>query len=339
MIVKVFAIHNYIKMGLSLTILIIGISIFPTKSTSLVAQQPLTVNDYMFSTMLINPAYTGSREVFTITGLARKQWVGIEGSPSVESISANTPLKRSKSSMGFNVMNEHYGVTNRTGLYYYYAYRIKVGDGKGGIGNRGRGPGVGKLSFGMSGGLDFRSSKWSDVNTSDPLNNDPQFYYDSGVKFEPNFGAGLYFNDNKYYAGLSVPRFLLWSDDPTEQTDKLSVRAGDMAYYLNAGAVFSLSRNLKIRPSFLLKWLPNSSFQADINANFVFYDRYTIGVTYRTVNTIVGLLQIYINRQFSFGYSYDYSFSELRGFSSGSHEIMLQYEFGFSIKSSNPRYF
>lgn len=336
---RIDELNNYLKLGLIHLSLTVCVLLYSGDNNSLYAQQPLSFNSYMFNTMLINPAYTGSREVFTINALGRKQWVGINGSPSIESISANSPLRRSKSSMGFNLMNEHFGVTNRTGFYYNYAYRIKVGNGRGGIRNRGRGPGVGKIAFGMSAGFDLRSSKWSEVSTSDPLNADPEFYYDSGVKFEPNFGAGVYFNNNKYYAGLSIPRFLSWSDNPQEQTNTLSAKMGDMAYYLNAGGVFWLSRMIKVRPSILLKWLPNSSFQADFNANFIFDDRFTVGVIYRTSNSVVALLQVYITRQFSFGYSYDYSFSELRGFSSGSHEIMLQYEFGFDIKSSNPRYF
>lgn len=331
--------HNYLKAGIFNLILGLGLFIFSSESNELCSQQPLIMNQYMFNTMLINPAYTGTRDVFTASAIGRKQWVGIHGAPTSQSLSVNSPLRRSKSSIGFNLMNESFGVTSRTGLYFNYAYRIKVGNGRGGIRNRGRGPGIGKVSFGMSGGFDLRYSEWSKVSTSDPLNADPEFYYDSGMKFEPNFGAGVYFNNDKYYAGLSIPRFLLWSDNPQEQTNQLSVRVGDMAYYIMGGGVFDLSHQVKIRPSILLKWLPNSSFQADFNSNFIFNEKYTIGITYRTINTVAVLLQVYFTRQFSFGYSYDYSFSELQGFSSGSHEILLQYEFGFDIRSSNPRYF
>lgn len=319
--------------------IMVGIFVIHAENGSLTAQQPMSFNQYMFNTMLINPAYAGSREVFTANGIARKQWVGIQGAPSVQSLSAHSPLRRSKSSMGFTIMSEQFGVTNRTGIYYNHAYRIKVGDGRGGIKNRGRGPGIGKISFGINAGFDLRSSKWSEVSTGDPLNADPEFYYDSGMKFEPNFGSGVYFNNNKYYAGFSIPRFLLWSDNPKEQSHNISFRMGNIAYYLMAGGVFDMSRNVKIRPSFLLKWLPNSSFQADINANLIFNEKYTFGLTYRTTKTIAALVQIYITRQFSFAYSYDYTFSQLQGFSSGSHEIMLQYEFGFNIRSTNPRYF
>ncbi len=332
-------IYNYFTHAIRAVLIVAYLFVLQPEEFSISAQQPLSVNQYMFNTMLINPAYAGSREVFTANAIAKKQWLGINGSPSIQSLSANSPLRRSKSSMGFAISSEQFGVTNRTGIYYNHSYRIKVGDGRGGIKNSGRGPGIGKLSFGMSGGFDLRSSKWSDVTTSDPLNGDPEFYYDSGMQFEPNFGAGIYFNNNKYYAGFSVPRFLLWSDNPKEQSHEISVRMGQIAYYAMGGAVFDLSRNVKVRPSLLLKWLPKSSFQADINANLIFNEKYTFGLTYRTTKSIAAILQIYITRQFSFAYSYDYSFSELQGFSSGSHEIMLQYEFGFDIRSTNPRYF
>jgi type IX secretion system PorP/SprF family membrane protein len=331
--------NNYLVTSWKVLIVYAMFFIANGNDSELKAQQPLIFNQYMFNTMLINPAYAGSREVFTANGIARKQWVGIKGAPSIQSISANSPLRRSKFSLGFSIGSEQFGVTNRTGVYYNHAYRVKIGDGRGGIRNRGRGPGVGKLSFGMSAGFDLRYSKWSEVSTSDPLNTDPEFYFDSGMKFEPNFGAGAFFNNDKYYAGLSIPRFLLWSDNPKDQSHELSVRMGELAYYLMAGGVFDLSRNVKIRPSFLMKYLPNSSFQADINANLIFNDRYTFGLTYRTTKSVVAIVQIYITRQLSFAYSYDYSFSELQGFSSGSHEIMLQFEFGFDIRSTNPRYF
>lgn len=339
MIMRKQASNKYIKFGFSGLVSLIVLLCTATLSTTVSSQQPLSYNQYMFNTMLINPGYTGTKEVFALTALAREQWIGIKGAPSVQSFSANSPLRRSKSSMGINFTNENFGVTNRTGFYYNYAYRIKLGDGRGGINNRGRGSGIGKLSFGMSAGFDLRYSNWSEVSTSDPLNADPEFFYNSGTKFEPNFGAGLFFNNDKYYAGFSIPRFLLWSDNPQEQSNQLSARLGDMAYYLNGGAVFDIGYKVKVRPSILLKWLPNSSFQADLNANFIFRDKYTVGFIYRTSQAFAALLQIYITRQFSFGYSYDYTFSELKGFNSGSHEIMLQYEFGFNIKSTNPRYF
>ena len=93
------------------------------------------------------------------------------------------------------------------------------------------------------------------------------------------------------------------------------------------------------RPSTLLKWTPHGTFQAELNTNFIFNDVFTIGLTYRTTKTALVLAQFYFNRQLNLGYSYEYSFSDLAGFSAGSHEFMIQYEFGFNVKTTNPRYF
>ncbi|RLD24047.1 MAG: hypothetical protein DRI54_06605 [Bacteroidetes bacterium] len=302
-------------------------------------QQPYTFNLYMFSPMIINPGYTGSHDVFTITGQARMQWVGIPGAPRSASISGSSPLKKSNAALGGYINSESYGVTNRTGINFSYAYKIKLRPRTGGLHNRGRGQGIGTLSMGLSGGFDLRSSRWSEINTSNPDIDDPVFTFDTGTLFEPNFGFGLFFNNDKFYAGFSVPRLLQYSDNPEEQTTQLSARVTEMAYYLNGGVLLVLSNEVKLRPSTLLKWTPHGTFQAELNTNFIFNDIFTIGLTYRTTKTALVLAQFYISRQFSLGYAYEYSFNDLAGFSSGSHEFMLQYEFGFNVRTTNPRYF
>jgi len=302
-------------------------------------QQPYTFNLYMFSPMIINPGYTGSHDVFTVTGQTRWQWVGIPGAPRSGSISGSSPLKKSNAAMGGYINYEKFGVTNRTGFMYSYAYKVKLRPRTGGLSNKGRGPGIGTLSMGLSGGFDLRSSRWSEVNTSTPDIDDPAFAFDTGTLFEPNFGFGLFFYNDKLYGGFSVPRLMQYSDNPAEQTTKLSVRVSEMAYYLNAGVLLILSNEVKARPSTLLKWTPHGTFQAELNTNFIFNDIFTIGLTYRTTKTALVLAQFYFNRQFNLGYSYEYSFSDLAGFSAGSHEFMLQYEFGFNVKTTNPRYF
>jgi len=320
----------------------IGVAVFGVLYfTSLQAygQQPLTFNLYMFSPMILNPGYTGSHDVFTVTGQARKQWVGIPGSPASASISASTPLRKSQAAMGMYINSETFGVTTRTGTYFSYSYKIKLRPRTGGLNNRGRGQGIGTLAMGLSGGFDLRSSRWSDVTTSSPDIEDPEFAFDSGTMFEPNFGFGLFFYNEKYYGGFSVPRILQYSDNPAERSTSLSARVGEMAYYLNGGVVLTLSNEVKLRPSTMLKWIPHSTFQAEINTNIIFNEVFTIGLTYRTTKTALVLTRFYFNRQFSAGYSYEYAFGDLVGFNTGSHEFMIQYEFGFNVKTTNPRYF
>jgi hypothetical protein len=78
----------------------------------------------------------------------------------------------------------------------------------------------------------------------------------------------------------------------------------------------------------------------DLNANAWFYDRFAIGVSYRTGDAVLGMAEIQINDQFRIGYAYDYTLTELTRYNSGSHEFMLRYELGFRRdKIISPRYF
>ena len=101
-----------------------------------------------------------------------------------------------------------------------------------------------------------------------------------------------------------------------------------------------LNKDIQFQPSFLLRFVPGAPLEADFNAVFMFYDLLSLGVSYRTNASVDILTQIRINKQLSLGYSYEYSTNELSNFTSGSHEIMLRYQFDFSKgKIVTPRFF
>jgi type IX secretion system PorP/SprF family membrane protein len=58
------------------------------------AQQQVMFTQYMFNGLAINPAYAGSHETISMTALARKQWVGLEGAPSTQTFSIHSPLRK-----------------------------------------------------------------------------------------------------------------------------------------------------------------------------------------------------------------------------------------------------
>jgi hypothetical protein len=60
---------------------------------------------------------------------------------------------------------------------------------------------------------------------------------------------------------------------------------------------------------------------------------------YRVGEALIILLGYNLNRQFSLGYSYDMNIGELSKNTSGSHEINVQYKFGYRVNASNPRDF
>jgi type IX secretion system PorP/SprF family membrane protein len=286
------------------------------------AQQDPLFTQYMFNGLVINPAYAGSQDALAITAAARKQWVGMAGTPSTQTLSAHSPMKNEKVALGITFINDNIGVTHQYGINGIYAYRIILKD-------------HGKLSFGLQAGFTQFKSQYSQLSTRDA--NDPSFASDQVSGFLPNFGSGVYFSNKKFYVGFSVPYIIsnLYKDEsiPTRAIQKRHC-------FLNSGYVFTLNQDLKLKPSILLKAIEGAPVQMDLNANLLIREVIWIGASYRSFSSLGFLAQLQITDQIKFGYSYDIGVNKLSTVNQGSHEVMLNYNFSF-IKSKvvTPRYF
>ena len=78
----------------------------------------------------------------------------------------------------------------------------------------------------------------------------------------------------------------------------------------------------------------------DLSGNFILADLVWVGGSWRTTEQVaVGILQVQMNPQLMFGFSYDYPTGRMHTYSSGSSEFILRYEFGYKVSAANPRYF
>jgi type IX secretion system PorP/SprF family membrane protein len=291
---------------------------------SAVAQQHPLFSHYMFNGLYINPAYAGSKEFVSTTLIARKQWTGFEGAPSTQIASLHAPLNNRKVGLGFYISNDKIGITSEMDVYGSYAYHIETENGK--------------LSLGLSGGFSYFKSQLSDLSVWDQ--DDPVYEVNSLSNVLPNFGTGIYYYTSKFYAGLSVPQII--SYDPDASLSISVDRAHQVArhYFLTSGMIFATRGELKFRPSFLIKYTDNAPVQFDINLNTLISEIIWIGVSYRSEDAIVALLEYQVNKKLRIGYSYDYTLSEIRNYTSGSHELIIGYDFGFNVKKmKTPRYF
>jgi type IX secretion system PorP/SprF family membrane protein len=96
-------------------------------------------------------------------------------------------------------------------------------------------------------------------------------------------------------------------------------------YYFTAGFTHEVSPTVKLLPSTLIRFQDQAPLSFDANLVAVFYDAVGFGVSYRLGDSIVGLFELQINDNFHVGYAYDFTTSALQQFSSGTHEIMLNY--------------
>jgi type IX secretion system PorP/SprF family membrane protein len=114
-------------------------------------------------------------------------------------------------------------------------------------------------------------------------------------------------------------------------------------YYMIAGYVFDLSESVKFKPSTMVKYTKGAPVSTDLTANFLFNEKFWLGGSYR-INGEQGafgaLADFQVTDQFRVGYTYEIPTGEIRPYTSGSHEILLMYEFRLlKKKQKSPRYF
>ena len=297
------------------TVLTLGASL-------LYSQHSPVFSQYMFNHLVINPAYAGSRDALTFSGTSRYQWVGFEGAPNTFTFSAHSPLKDSKSNVGLMAFNDRIAVTSITGVHGYYAFRMQLSE-------------KSRLAFGLQGGLNMRRDKWSTLVRNDM--DDTEVDSDSPVILEPRAGFGVYFDTERFYFGVSTPQLLRYPTSTWNAYNGNGINYN--SYFASGGGIITLNPYLKIKPSFLVKYINRSPLQIDLNTNLIYKDKFWFGLSYRSQESIVGLFEAQLNEQLRLGYAYDYLLNPLAPFSSGSHEIFIRYELNWGIESTHPRYF
>jgi type IX secretion system PorP/SprF family membrane protein len=277
-------------------------------------------SQYVLNPLIINPAYAGNRGVMNLAAFYRRQWVGIKGTPETMALSVDAPFIDGKLGLGFILLNDKIGVNHETEFNTNYAYKIDMGSGN--------------LSFGLGAALKLKKASWSDLTVLDP--GDEKFLIDSKTFLTPNFSFGTYYSNQNFFAGFSIPQLLGQKFDFNKNRYVLKYSMKEYSYLVNLGFVFDLSDKLKFLPSTLIDFSPGSKLLYDLNANFRIMDRFWAGISYRSDRSVNTLFQFQINDQLKFAYTYDMDFGTLKSFSSGTHEIMLRYEFRYKISAISP---
>ncbi|AXT59035.1 type IX secretion system membrane protein PorP/SprF [Aquimarina sp. AD10] len=296
-------------------------------------QQDAQYTQYMYNTISVNPAYAGSRGVMSIMGLHRSQWVGLEGAPRSQTLTLNTPIgNNERVGLGLSIVNDEIGPTDETYFDIDFSYTIPTSE-------------TGRLSFGLKAGahlLNINLQELSQFNQNDAL-----FETNIDNKFSPQVGIGVYYHTNRFYFGLSAPNLLETNhfDESTtvSGSDAVSFLAEErINYYFIAGHVFDISSDLKFKPAVLSKVVFGAPLQVDVSANFLMYERLTLGVAYRWSAAVTGQLGFQISDSMMIGLAYDRETTELgrSQFNDGSYEVMLRFElFKKYNRMLTPRFF
>ncbi|MEZ4778793.1 MAG: type IX secretion system membrane protein PorP/SprF [Flavobacteriaceae bacterium] len=299
------------------------------------AQQDPQYTQYMYNTQVVNPGYAGSRDVLSFGLLGRTQWVNFEGAPQTGTFTVNGPIGAlDNMGLGLSIVYDEIGPAVESNIIVDYAYRINTSEN-------------GKVSFGLKAGLDILDVDFNKLNIADPGDVFENDNIDN--KLQPQIGAGVYYNTEKFYVGLSVPNFLTTKHfDQSKITDIVngSLIAGEttaaerLHYFLIAGYVFDINDNLKFKPATLIKAVNGSPLQWDASANFLINEKFTLGASYRWSAALSAMAGFQVSDAIFIGLGYDYQTTDIETYSDGSYEVFLRFDlFNKPERVLTPRFF
>lgn len=283
-------------------------------------QQLPQFSQYIFNGLHVNPGYAGYKGEPYIQSTYRNQWVNFPGAPKTFTLTADLSANEGTMGFGVSVLSDQLGPAKTTGGLLTYAYRIQTGS----RGFLGLGASVGFSEYSIDGSM-----------------LDPNDYPDSEIPmgrvntFTPNLNTGLFYHNDRFYAGVSV--YNLVGKSALEKED-ISLAYHDLHYYLTAGALFDLSTTVKFKPSFLIKEVKGAPMNYDINAMFLFADRLWLGASYRSNmkvwtdnlesnlsnrNAVAAIVEIFATDRLRLGYAYDHNMNVLSNYRNNSHEFSV----------------
>ncbi len=304
-----------------------------------VAQQVPMYSQYIMNGFLINPSFAGRDGYTTVNLTVREQWVGLAGAPSTYAASFQTrllkdsyiskstsvrkklikPTKGGKVGVGGYIFNDNNGIMHRTGFQAAYSYHIAMGE-TGGYPN--------DLAFGLA-----LTAYQFYINTDGLLYNhdDPLMLgYDRSV-FIPDFNFGTSFTTSRYYVGFAMTNILRGSLLFADTSSTKSTQLGN--FFLTGGMKFPLSRDWVLEPSAFIKSsdMVFKSLQVDLTARVFYKEDYWAGLSVRTNDAIIAMLGLKYDR-FYFAYAFDFTLTQLRQQSFGTHEFTVAVKFGESAR-------
>ena len=289
--------------------------------TVLSAQQAVQYSLYQLNPFQYNPGYAGLSNSLEATGVFRKQWTNLIGSPTSQNVNVHLPWYYLSGGVGLSIDNDVVGAERNTSVSLTYAYNRTVGNGF--------------LSLGVSGGLQQKSLDGSlllapggiyeggSIDHRDALLNNTQ-----GSDLQPTLHAGIFYKGESLRIGASVQHI----NEPTVTLDGTNPTAVQFlrTYFVNASYRIPINDAWAVTPSALTK---SDAIQTIVEVMTLvdYEERIFGGVSYRgfgnsnSLDAIVLLAGLDINENFRLAYGYDIGVSQLNTTHNGSHEVMLRY--------------
>lgn len=299
---------------------LIGILLLTFKQF-LFGQQTPMYTQYMLNDFAYNPAIAGTKEYYQAKSNNRYQWIGITDAPRTYVLSVYGPHRKLDMGFGGMIFNDVTGPTSRLGIYGAYAYNVRIKDNL-------------RFSSGLNIGLLQYKIDGSKITLHDE--NDPSLGGNMYVDYMPDATIGIYFySNNKYNVGLSVEQ-IFGSKIKFDELEELGINRLKRHLMLHGAYAYNINSDIALEPTLMIKFITPAPIQFDINTKIMYKNIVWGGLGFRTKDAATIVVGYNYQDQLIFGYSYDITFTDLKKYSSGTHELMIGARFN-KIKQSKWR--
>ena len=295
-------------------ILIIFTVSLSEEAAKVFAQQIGMYSHYFYNPMLYNPSFAGSGEYSNAMLLQRNQWTDFRGAPRLSIFTIDGSLSAEKIGLGFSLLNDRKGITNRTSGNLAYSYRINLNSDM-------------HLLLGLSLGVIYQSLDFSKTFIENPT--DPNLFTDAQQKTGLDANAGFAFVYKGLELSAALPQLMQNKINYVDYSNVRGYYALTRHYMISAKykLLISPEKEISLAPQAFIRFVPNTPFQFDGVVTLDWKDKLWAGVTYKSNYAVSANVGFHIHQKLSLGYSYDIIIGSIGNYSGTSHELMINYKF------------
>lgn len=271
------------------------------------AQQLPQFTQYFMNDYAINPATAGLRDNIEIRSNNRYQWEGITDAPRTYTLSISVPMADKNLGMGAYLFTDIVGPTRRVGFQVGGAYRLPISETL----SLGVGVSVGLLEYSVDGHkIELRDQ--NDIALTNAL----------GRTRVVDAKAGIYLSSDDFYFGFSIPQVAQNNVD-LYSTSIAGNSTLKTHMFITAGYKYEVNEDYKIEPNVMVKYVSPVPLKVDFSVRGIYKDFLWLGGSYRNNDAFTAMIGIKFQDKILIGYSHDFTTSDIRNYSTGTHEVML----------------
>ena len=263
---------------------------------------------YKYNMHVVNPAYAGSTDFTNISLNVRKQWLGLDGAPTTNSLYIDSPFSE-KIGVGLSIVNDQYSIIKETQFYADFSYKLEFfGYDE-------------ALYLGLKAGGSILNIDYESLS----LGTDPLFASNL-TKFNPNVGIGAYYKNENFWAQVAIPRILTgkWVES---QANTPVVGKSTRHYYIGGGTKYYVGSYMTANTSFMAKIAKGAPTSVDISGSLIYDEKFEAGLSYRLKESIGAMVSVKPSDWLFIAYAYEYNTTPIKTISSGTHEVIIKFSF------------